>query len=98
MNKQIIFVFALLFITGSLAQRHALLFKQNGQAGPSFRVNTEGTCINLVSSDGRPFVSGRSGGAYTCTVWQGRGCSSLSTSFGSGGTNFWASGAWSLRC
>lgn len=102
MNKQIIFVYALLLIAGSFAQRHVQLFKQTNQAGDNFRVNTEGTCINLNSADGRPFVSGRSGGAYSCTVWQGRGCPTLGSpgpiTFGSGGANFWSNGAWSVRC
>lgn len=97
MNKQVILLFVTLLVASAMAQRHMMMHVHSGQIGIATRVNAEGVCVNTMPRP-QPFLSGRAGGAYTCTVFQMVNCNGLSLSIDSRGRNFFNQGAFSIRC
>jgi hypothetical protein len=71
--------------------------KQTGRRD-CYKVTSTGVCKNLVTSDGRPFVSGYAGDGSLCTVWKAKGCPLFGghKDFDTG-VNFGFS-AWSIKC
>lgn len=98
MRANILVIFAVIFVIGSVAAcRGGVLnvCKGANKSGQCIPVESRSTCINLI---GGPFVSGFTNGMYFCRVWTGKGCRGDAISVGRVGGNFDRGTAWSLWC
>lgn len=66
-----------------------------------FKVTSTGVCKNLVTSDGRPFVSGYAGNGSLCTAYSKKGCPWFSgdkKDFDEAGSSNFGWNARSIKC
>ncbi|KJZ68013.1 hypothetical protein HIM_12597 [Hirsutella minnesotensis 3608] len=61
-------------------------------------VDSAWTCDNLVSGDGRPFVSGRVLSRGSCDIFSENGCSGISNTMDTAGWNKFPFNVKSIRC
>lgn len=76
--------------------KYIKIYKKLNLKGEAWKVSSNNVCNNLIS-DTTQFVSGKSGGAYSCKVYPNNNCKGTPVSLNSSGRNFGFSGR-SMRC